>query len=188
MNIVKNNILNRPDGPKYKKAWAWDDVWATSAPPRRGRPTSTCDLPLFSTNSILHVGTTLCLLLRRIPDTKYQITDAKYQIPDINSTLLISFFLVPIPSSMWAHPYICSWEKYQTLRGGINKKTGIFLHLVKILRPPRPLPLFWPPQFFSDKDFFDSAQTPPFRRKMVKKLPVCYINPPFFGKLCQKIW
>ena len=53
-----------------------------------------------------------------------------------------------------------------------------------------PLHLFWPPQFFSDKDFFNSVQTPPpFSAKNGKKLPVFYIKPPFFfGKLCQKVW
>ena len=71
------------------------------------------------------------------------------------------------------------------LRGGV-KKNCFFLLFVKKLRPPPPT--FLTTSVYSDKDFFDSAQTPPpIQQKMVKKLPVFfYIKPPCSGKLCRK--
>ena len=51
--------------------------------------------------------------------------------------------------------------------GEASKKT-VFFTFGKKLRPP--LPLFWPPQFFSDKDFLDWARPPPLSEKNGQKL------------------
>ena len=50
-----------------------------------------------------------------------------------------------------------------SLRGGI-KKCFFFTFSQKIETPPPPPP-FLTTSVFSDKDFFDLAQTPPFRRE-----------------------
>ena len=69
---------------------------------------------------------------------------------------------------------------YLDIRGAIK---NCFFTFSKKLRPPSPP--FLTTSVFSDKDFFDSAQTPsPFLRKMVKNYQFFfYIKPPFVGHL-----
>ena len=54
-------------------------------------------------------------------------------------------------------------------RGGIKK---VFFFTLSQNPDPPPHPPFLTPSVFSDKDFFDLTQIPPFRRKMVKKIQV----------------
>ena len=75
---------------------------------------------------------------------------------------------------------------YLDIRGAIKKT--VFFTFSKKTEPPPPPP-FLTTSVFSDKDFFDSAQThPPFRRKMVKKLPVFIQNPHFLANYANSFF
>ena len=78
---------------------------------------------------------------------------------------------------------------YLDIRGAI-KKLFFFTFSKKTETPPPPP--FLTTSVFSDKDFLDwprppGGHPPPFRRKMVKKLPVfLYIKPPFLANYAKK--
>ena len=70
------------------------------------------------------------------------------------------------------------------LRGGVKKNWFFMTFSQKTETPPPP---FLTTSVFSDKDFFDSAQTPPpFRRKMVKKLPGFLYKTPISWQIMPK--
>ena len=76
-----------------------------------------------------------------------------------------------------------SWISFVVIRGGI--KNCFFFTFSQKTEPP-PLPLFWPPQFFLIRIFWLGPDPPPFRRKMVKKLPVFLYKTPIFWQIMPK--
>ena len=74
------------------------------------------------------------------------------------------------------------------LRGGIKQKKLFFFTFCQKIQTPPPSP-FLTTSDFSDKEFFDSAQTaPPLFGENGQKTPRFFITPPpLVGKFCQKI-
>ena len=72
--------------------------------------------------------------------------------------------------------------------GEPSKKNWFFMTFSQKTETP-PLPLFWPPQFFSDKDFLDWARPPPFSAKNGKKNYQFFLyKTPIFWQIMPKIW
>ena len=56
------------------------------------------------------------------------------------------------------------------------KRNGIFQKNSEILRPPRPLPAVWRPQFFSDKEISELARPPPPFGKKFQNIFIFFLN------------
>ena len=96
--------------------------------------------------------------------------------------------------SVWAGTFFLSTSLFNDMihqlpriRGGINKKKTVFFlrKNSEILRPPRPLPAVWRPQFFLIRKFWNWRKIPKYSQFfMIKSLWIGWDTP--FGENIQK--